>query len=366
MELAEHNGYKAEKHDVKTEDGYILTIHRIPPKKHCSAKSPILIAHGLLQASEGYVDSGPFAPGFVLAEECYDVWCGNARGNYNSRRHVNLRPDKDVEFWRFSMDQIGKYDTPAMVDYVLDNTKSKKLIFIGASQGGGGYFVMNSEKPEYAEKISLFVGLAPATRLLHTKSLVVKSAAKAFDVFKLKLEAAGVWEVQRKGGLIQGPLSILCQSRLVAAALCVTLISAVDSPHPQSITPEIQTRIIKHLPAGTSVQNIAHFGQAAESGKFVKFDYGPKENMDRYGSYVPPEYNLSASTAPALILHGLSDNVVDTEDLKWVVNQLPNVLEFKEVDDPLWTHFDMAYGKRWNETVFSQMKTYLYKYDDVF
>lgn len=115
--------------------------------------------------------------GYILADAGYDVWMGNARGNYYSRKHTTLNPDKDEEFWNFSWDQIGYYDLPAMVDHILKTTGRDKLHYIGHSQGGADFFVMTSDRPEYNEKILLMQGLAPAVFMSHCQSLVLKYLA---------------------------------------------------------------------------------------------------------------------------------------------------------------------------------------------
>jgi len=58
---------------------------------------------------------------FLLADEGYDVWLGNARGNSWSRQHVNLTTE-DNAFWDFSFHEIGTRDLPAIIDYVLEQT----------------------------------------------------------------------------------------------------------------------------------------------------------------------------------------------------------------------------------------------------
>ncbi|XP_063636117.1 lipase 1-like [Cydia splendana] len=364
IQIAIENGYNAEKHEVITDDGYILTVHRIPPGSNCTKKIPILLVHGLLLSSECFVDSGPDAPGFILAQECYDVWFGNVRGNFHSRRHVTLDPDHDLKFWKFSKDEMGQYDIPAMVDYVLDVTNAKKLIYIGYSQGGGSFFIMNSEKPEYADKISLFIGLAPATRQYYTKSILDRSLVKAIESLQTPLEASGVWEVASQGLPIQGTLNTLCQVKLLAA-VCNLGLSAVDSPHPGSITSETTRRMFEHVPAGTSIQNMAKYGQAMNELHFVKFNYGSEENLKVYGVAEPPEYDLGMTTMPVVIFHGESDHLVDTRDMDWVVSQLPNVLEYVTVADPLWNHVDMAFSQYWKKQIFTTMKKYLNKYDNI-
>lgn len=42
-----------------------------------------------------------FVTAFILADNGYDVWLANCRGNYYSRRHKYLNPDTDKKFWTF-------------------------------------------------------------------------------------------------------------------------------------------------------------------------------------------------------------------------------------------------------------------------
>lgn len=70
---------------------------------------------------------------YILADLGFDVWLGNARGNRYSRGHHSMSVESE-EFWDFSWHEIGFYDIPAMINYVLDTTKKDKLDYIGHSQ----------------------------------------------------------------------------------------------------------------------------------------------------------------------------------------------------------------------------------------
>jgi predicted alpha/beta hydrolase len=79
---------------------------------------------------------GESSTAFAIAAKGYDVWLGNNRGNIYSYDHTYLDPHKNSDqFFDFSFYEMGKYDLPAQVDYVLKVTGQEKLSYIGHSQG---------------------------------------------------------------------------------------------------------------------------------------------------------------------------------------------------------------------------------------
>ena len=63
----------------------------------------------------------------------------------------------------------------------------------------------------------------------------------------------------------------------------------------------------KVWPAGASTKMAAQYAQSMRSGKFSKFDYGLRENLEVYGQEEPPEYNLEMVTVPVATYWGLND-----------------------------------------------------------
>ena len=47
-----------------------------------------------------------------------------------------------------------------------------------------------------------------------------------------------------------------------------------------------------HFPSGAGYKALLHYAQGIESSRFARYDHGARENMDKYGSYDAPNYDL--------------------------------------------------------------------------
>ena len=104
-EIIKDRGYPVEEHFVTTKDGFILNIQRIPQGRQREAsagsKPVVFLQHGLLMDSTNWVLNSPSnSLGYILADNGYDVWLGNIRGNAYSQRHKNLEKTQS-EFWNW-------------------------------------------------------------------------------------------------------------------------------------------------------------------------------------------------------------------------------------------------------------------------
>jgi len=155
-------GYRSESHRVKTEDGYILKVHRLPPSKHSVQRGSVFLMHGLYRNSADFLASGPNnCLTYYLADNGYDVWLGNARGTKYCTEHETLSYDSD-NFWKFSFHEIGLYDVPAMINFMLDHTKEDRTVYVGHSQGCSSLLALLSSKPQFNAKITQAHLMTPA------------------------------------------------------------------------------------------------------------------------------------------------------------------------------------------------------------
>lgn len=84
--MIEARGFVFENHEVQTEDGYILSMHRLfsPTEDKNETRPVVFMQHGLSESSETFVMKGDQAIAYRFAGLGYDVWLGNNRGGIYS------------------------------------------------------------------------------------------------------------------------------------------------------------------------------------------------------------------------------------------------------------------------------------------
>ncbi|KAL6256294.1 hypothetical protein P5V15_012410 [Pogonomyrmex californicus] len=341
--LVEQYGYPAEEHNVTTEDGYNLKIHRIPGSPlldNKSKKEIVFFQHGLLCSSDSWVLQGPGKDlAFLLVDQGYDVWVGNIRGNTYCRSHVNMTI-YDPKFWQYSFHETGTRDLPAMFDYIFNYTKQKDLYYIGHSMGTTSLFALLSTKPEYNAKIKMAICLASVA--FHIKEIpTFKEIISLIPVIKEVLEKHKIYDLPPQSSIFVIAGRVFCNNAIIRP-ICTTVQYLFSDPAQFNIT--LLPKIVAHSPAGGSIQTVDHYSQNILASNFQNYDYGITENYKRYKQKTPPSYDVKKITTPIILFYAANDVLTTKENTLELSKRLPNVLLTEEVPYKLFNHVDFLWG----------------------
>ncbi|CAH1117581.1 unnamed protein product [Phaedon cochleariae] len=343
--IVEADGYPLENYYVTTGDGYILNVHRIPFGRSGKKNNKVAyLQHGILASSSDWILNGPGkALAYILADEGYDVWMGNVRGNKYSRNHSVFDPDTDSRFWQFSWHDIGVVDVPTIIDFVLEKTGADGVYYAGHSQGTTVFYVMTSMKPEYNSKIKAQVSLAPIAYMSHLTSPLLRIVAFWEKPAAFLLDLIGMDEFLPSHGFMAMLSSKVCTEG-IGSLLCGNVLFALCGFSPEQMnTTEIPV-IMANTPAGSSTKQILHYGQGISSGKFRQYDFGAVANNKKYGSIWPPAYDLGKITAPTYLIYSKNDWLAAIKDVEQLYGELGGPKAKFLVTDYMFNHLDFTFG----------------------
>ncbi|XP_072757125.1 lipase 3-like [Anoplolepis gracilipes] len=355
LELVEKYGYNGERHIVTTCDGYILELHRVTGRANSndsSEKKPVaLLIPGLRACSACWIIGGPGKSlGYILADAGYDVWLGNMRGTTYSLKHVN-KSTSDEEYWDFSWHEMGTRDLPAIIDYTLEITGQKQLVYLAHSQGTTNFFVLASEKPEYQDKIKIMFAMAPIAYCGKMNNPKIQAIAEVIAqhttdkmrpllrLYELKPASKGL-ELLQKIACAQEGTELFCSNSPLTFGsggkghFDSTMLSIIKG---RNLTSASMKQLI-HL------SQLVATGSFITSGKFKQYDYGLSGNKEKYNSSTPPDYNLRKIQTPVLLFYSTNDELADNDDVDHLYKELGNPYGKFLVANGDYTHVDFLYA----------------------
>ncbi|XP_033210201.1 lipase 3-like [Belonocnema kinseyi] len=364
--LVNDYGYAFEVHQVTTEDGYILEVHRIPgvinkTSSETKKGKVALLLHGLLGSSFTWLGTGPKRSlALILVDKGYDVWLLNNRGNTYSRKHVS-KLETSFGFWDFSWHEMGLYDLPTTIHYVLNNTNQTNLNIGCFSEGCTQTCVMGSLKPEYNKKIKFVLALSPSVFKKYLGGLL--RLLIPFTRIMVNLyERVGYFQLLPASTLLRIFTSFVCSAKSIFQPICISVIFSVIGIGYEQLDRANLEHFLKYEPAGGSNKQLLHYALGTYNpGTFRLFDYGPVRNLQLYNSITPPDYPLENVNFPFAIYHGLNDLLADPKDVDLLKGRLPNIVDAYLVPGKL-NHYDLMLGLNINKLCYERavdlMETY--------
>ncbi|XP_066249516.1 lipase 3-like [Euwallacea similis] len=342
VDIIKEQNYPVEIHRTTTDDGYVLTLHRIPHSKTSSTapKGTVLLMHGLLCSSADWVVLEKKSLAFILADAGFDVWMGNNRGNTYSRYNIYLNPIFNEQlFFDFSYHDLGVFDLPAIIDFILISTNTTKIRYVGFSEGTTQFFVMTSERPQYNSKIKKAIFWAPVTDMYRVASGLVNLLAESESIEMFE-NFAHIYELFAHA-TVGNKFRAFCK---IYDKICSLVFNMIGSSLDRMPNKALKDKILQNFPAGMSMKQFYHYMQGARSGIFRPYDYGREKNLKMYHKLLPDPYNLSRFTVPTTMYYGDSDIFVNSKILRNdVVAQIPsatlNIVPLRN-----FNHLDFIYS----------------------
>ncbi|NXU59450.1 LICH hydrolase, partial [Turnix velox] len=356
-EIIRYHGYPSEEYDVTTEDGYVLRVFRISAGKNSQntgQKPAVFLQHAFLGDATHWISNLPNnSLGFLLADAGFDVWMGNSRGNTWSLKHRTLNPGQK-EFWQFSFAQMGKYDIPAELYFIMNKTGEKNVYYIGHSEGSAAGFIAFSTYPELAQRVKLFSALGPVTTCSYATSPLMKIANLPAPLLRFALGGKGF---AHQIGFLKGPVTQLCTNM---DKFCGHVLCHIAGGDIRNLNTSRIDTYVGHSPAGTSVQNIIHWQQLKYADEFQAYDYGFKENMKKYNQSTPPVYKIEKINIPIAIWSGGRDKFADPKDMAKLLPRISNLIYHDHF--PSWGHLDFIWGLDATERMYQKIIELMKKY----
>ncbi|KAI3842424.1 hypothetical protein MKX03_035031 [Papaver bracteatum] len=354
------HGYKCQEFNVKTDDGYVLSLQRISEGRagHDSGdgkiKQPVLLQHGLLvDGMSWFLNSVDQSLGFILADSGFDVWVANTRGTRYSRAHATLDASHPA-YWNWSWDEIVQFDLPATFDFVYKQT-GQKVHYVGHSLGTLVALTSFSQgsSSRVVDKLRSAALLSPVAYLSHMSTALGVVAAKAF-VGEIVTTFVAEFNINEE------PVAHFLKAICATPGMdCYDLITAVTGKN-CCLNSSTVDLFLRNEPQSTATKNMVHLAQTVRDGMLTKYDYGnANANVQHYGQPKPPVYDLTniPKNLPLFMSYGGQDSLADPRDVGSLMDSLKlhdgDKLQVQFVKD--FAHADFIMGVTAKDIVYISM-----------
>ncbi|KAL3849364.1 hypothetical protein ACJIZ3_011246 [Penstemon smallii] len=341
------HGYMCQEYDVTTDDGYILSLQRIPAGLaggNGLNRQPVVLQHGLFVDGVTWLMNSPQQSlAMILADNGFDVWISNLRGTRYSRRHVFLHP-LQPQFWDWTWDELVIHDLQSVIEYVYGQT-GQKIHYVGHSMGTLIALASLSEGLQI-DKIKSAALLSPIAYLSLVNVPFI--GAKGPPVIT-STEYNPSWAEDTNY------LKFVCAN---PAINCFDFLAAFTGQN-CCLDKSIFEFYLNNEPQSTSTRNLDHFAQMTTSNDVLsKYDFG-SFNIFHYGQPQPPIYDLTKipTNFPLFLSYGGRDKLSVPRDVTTLLEKLKlhdkDKLQVQYIEE--YAHLDFIIGVNAKDIVYNQV-----------
>ena len=372
--LISNYGFQLLEYTILTDDGYLLTLHRVVPLDYVEnvynlKRKPVILQHGVFGSSNNFFLNGHPGANFsgedcgnnfgfcLIASGRYDVWSANSRANGYSNGYIDK--SRWHNYWEYSFDQMAQYDLPATIDFIRKTTGHSKVGYVGHSQGTVSMFALLVSKfgYKYRNIIQPFIAWGPPAYIYNMTSQV-RHIMILEELFEILADLTTL-------GLANILLEKFCENipggeRFV----CLEFINEMYGKT-SSLDMKRLPEWLEFVPNVASTWAVLHFAQLYRSKEFQRFDYGEHFNRKFYNSTKPPKFDLRRfpKQVNVLIFNGKTDGFITQEN----AHRLWDEIDLKkrhskfitlEVDGH-WNHIDYLFSTKAGPLLYKASLDYL-------
>jgi pimeloyl-ACP methyl ester carboxylesterase len=340
-------GYELEENPVTTEDGFILSVWHLQPKKPNG--KVVFLQHGLADTAWTFFQLKHKSLPFFLLQEGYDLWLGNIRGSIFSSKHTTKKIKADYN--NFTIDEFVKYDLPAMVDYVKSRTGVKKLSYIAHSQGSTMFFMLTMNNPEYVQNnFDHFASVGTVPNIAHTHFTPIEILDKISGILK----AVKIFDTINLSNAQRNLVSGFCK---LTPGICGKFFDLASALHPSKRMNYTDIyNFMYYYPGGVSKTNLLHWSQIHKMKQLVY--YNP--NFEKEQTAVPYNVeNLKKWKIKSLIARTDDDTFSSYEDVtEFYMNvEDKSLIEILDLKD--YSHLDVLAAESAYEEIYMPIINFL-------
>ncbi len=319
---------EGEIHYTITKDNWKITLERFyklnDPKKK---KYPVILCHGLMANRTFYTINGMDSTAYLLMQDGYDVWAVDLRGRDKAGTPSFFFGEKK---YNYSIDDYIQYDMEAIIDYVLSQTKSEKVNWIGHSMGG---------MIAYAR-----IGSFQENRIAN---LVTIGSPFSFELPSLSLE---LWHRTSSCGLSVFPTIPVGTIAKINSYSCLDLTPRAGLleilTYPENTDKEVLKGAQRYMMTNIAKPEALQLRAAIENKEFYSYD--GKINYTE---------NLKNIQLPVLIILGRRDHLGGGYTIRQIYDKIPSkdktllIIEKMQGSADDYGHADLLIGKHSKQDV---------------